>query len=154
MTTGCELTDKEYNPVCEGCALKDAAQIISRRLRLRATAPYKTIYLDLIQMKTGIDNETQVLHGLCDLVQENIVYTLPGKHQDILVRTIQDMVALVHTYRNCTVRILYLDSERSLGNKFDNWTKEKGITVHRTLLYTKEPNGNAERSGRMLISKY
>src|SRR5439155_17965195 len=107
----------------------------------------------LIQMRLGVNNETQVLHGLCDLVQENMVYTLPGKQQDILVRTIQDMVALAYTCWNCTVRILFLDSERSLGNKFDNWTKEKGITVYCMLAYTKEPNSNAERSGRMIISK-
>jgi hypothetical protein len=120
MTTSCELTDKEYNLVCEGCKLKNATQIISRRPRLRATALYETIHLDLIQMRPGINDETQVLHGLCDLVQENMVYTLPRKHQDILVRTIQDLVALVHTRWNCTMRILYLDSERSLRNKFDN----------------------------------
>ena len=88
MATSCELTDKVYDPVCEGCALKDAAQIVSRRLRLRATALYETIHLDLIQIRTGVDDKTQVLHGLCDLVQENMVYTLLGKHQDILVRTI------------------------------------------------------------------
>jgi hypothetical protein len=80
MTTGCELTDKEYDPVCEGCELKNATQIISRRPRLRATTPYETIHLDLIQMRPGIDDETQVLHGLCDLVRENMVYTLPRKH--------------------------------------------------------------------------
>jgi hypothetical protein len=51
------------------------------------------------------------------------------------------------------VQILYLDGERSLGNKFDNWTKDKGITVYRTPAYTKEPNGNAKRSGRTLISR-
>jgi hypothetical protein len=82
-----------------------------------------------------------------------MVYTLPGKQQDILVRTIQDMVALARTRWNCTVRILFLDGERSLGNKFDNWTKEKGIIVHRTPAYTKEPNGNAERSGRTITYK-
>jgi hypothetical protein len=147
MTTGCKLTDKEYDPVCEGCELKDGSQNISHYPRLRATTPFETVHLDLIQMRLGIDDETQVLHGLCDLVQENMVYTLPGKSQDVLVRTIQDMVTCIWTRWSCPVRILYLDGERSLGNKFDNWTKGQGIIVYHTPPYTKEPNGNIKRSG-------
>ncbi len=34
MTTGCQLTDREYDPVCEGYELKRATQIISRRPRI------------------------------------------------------------------------------------------------------------------------
>jgi hypothetical protein len=48
MTTSCKLTDKEYDPVYEGCELKNTTQIISRRPRLRATTPYETIHLGLI----------------------------------------------------------------------------------------------------------
>jgi len=85
MTTSCKLIDKEYNLVCEGYELKNAVQIISKRLRLCATTLYKTIYLDLIQIKLRVNDKTQILYGLCDLIQQNIVYTLLGKHQDTLV---------------------------------------------------------------------
>jgi hypothetical protein len=88
ITTSCKLTNKEYNLVCKGCKLKNTTQIISRRLRLRATTLYETIHLDLIQMKLGVNNKTQILYRLCDLVQQNMVYTLLGKHQDTLVQTI------------------------------------------------------------------
>jgi hypothetical protein len=68
MTTSCKLTDKEYNPVYEGYKLKNTAQIISKRLRLRATTLYETIHLDLIQMKLRVNDKTQILYELCDLV--------------------------------------------------------------------------------------
>ncbi len=104
-------------------------------------------------MRPGIDDDKQVLHGLCDLMRENLVYTLPGKTQDILIHTIKDMVAYMQTHWKCPIQNLFVDGERGLGNEFVNWAKGKGITVYQIPFYTKEPNGNIERSGRTLIAR-
>ena len=63
---------------------------------MQAGRLYEVMYLDLIPINPGIDDDKQILHAVCDLTRENIVYTLPGKHQDILVCTIQDMVVFIN----------------------------------------------------------
>src|SRR5204863_1388254 len=45
------------------------------------------------------------------------------------------------------------DGERSLGKKFQDWIKSKGITLETSAPYTPEQNGSAERSGGVIISR-
>ena len=51
------------------------------------------------------------------------------------------------------VNIFRLDGESSLQTSFKNWTSSKGILIEQTPPYTKEPNGAAERSGGVMITK-
>ena len=57
-----------------------------------------------------------IAHFLCDFTRMNHVYTMATK--SLTVRTIQDFVALVHRRFDCTVRIIRVDGETSLGNAF------------------------------------
>jgi hypothetical protein len=77
----------------------------------------------------------------------NFVYTMPRKSMAFI--NIQHFIAYVERRWDRKVRILHMDNERALGNKFQNWVDTKGITVEPSAVYTPEQNG----SGKWLIIK-
>jgi hypothetical protein len=81
----------------------------------------------------------------------NHVYTLNNKKEGTLLKALKEFVTFVKTRYNCTVRGFRTDGERSLGKKFQNWIKSKGITLETSAPYTPEQNGSAEHSGGVII---
>lgn len=59
---------------------------------------------------------------------------------------------MVKTRYGQSIRFMRLDGERALGNDFQEFTREEGITVERTAPYTPAQNGNAERAGRVITT--
>ena len=58
------------------------------------------------------------MHLLCDRTGMNHVYSLPNEEQTVLLQAIQDFAAFIHTRYNCTIQIIRMDGEASLGNQF------------------------------------
>jgi hypothetical protein len=72
----------------------------------------------------------------------NHVFTKPKK--SMTLPTVKEFEAWVSRRYNQLIQIIKVDGETSLGKKFDNWVKEKGITVERSAPYTPAQNGAAE----------
>jgi hypothetical protein len=65
----------------------------------------------------------------------------------------KNFLALVLRRYDQQIKTVRLDRETSLGNAFNAWTAEKGITIERSAPYMPAQNGAAERSGKELIQK-
>ena len=138
---------------CETCGVSKATAIVSRRPGVRPTGPYEWIAFDLVHMTKGYNDEWIFLHLFCLRCSMNHVYTLSDKKESTLLKAIKQFVAFVKTRYNCTVQGFRTDGERSLGKKFLDWIKSKGITLETSAPYTPEQNGSAERSGGVIISR-
>jgi hypothetical protein len=149
--TGARLKGAPSTVNCETYSVSNAKHIISRRPYTRATNPYEGIHLDLVEMTIGYNGDRLFLHFLCDQTGMNHIYTLPSKTQDVMLRTIQDFVTFIHTRYSCTIGIIRMDGETSLGNQFKEWIADTGITVEKSALYTPAQNGSVERSGGVII---
>jgi hypothetical protein len=143
--------DRYTIPPCETCRLSSAKELISRIPTPQQTQPFGKVHFDLIQMRTGFNEDTEVGHFLDDATRMNFVYTLRTKGQAL--QTVQDFCEMTERQYNLPVKVIRLDGERSLQVKFEDWAAEKGITIERSPPYTPEQNGAAERSGGVLIAR-
>src|SRR5271155_2611489 len=97
-------------------------------------------------MKEGYNSDCWVSYFLDDRTQMNFVYTMPKK--SMAFTNIQHFIAYIERRWDYKVKILYIDNERALGNKFQNWIDDQGVTLEPSASYTPEQNGAAENSGK------
>jgi hypothetical protein len=149
--TGAKVTAGPSANECTTCGVGKAHKLISRRATRRADSPFERVHWDLISMKEGYNGDKYVSHFLDDRTRMSFVYTMPRK--SMAFSNILQFVAYVERRWDRKVKILHMDHERALGNKFQNWVGTQGITVEPSAVYTPEQNGSAESSGKWLIIK-
>jgi hypothetical protein len=96
---------------CETCSASKAHAIVSRRPRVRPTAPYEQVAFDLVHMTRAYNDDWIFLHLLCLCTRMNHVYALSNEEQSTLLRILKEFVAFVQTRYNCTVRGFQSDGE-------------------------------------------
>ena len=152
--TGVQITQDNAGVVCESCRLAKATAIVSRRpgQEEQADRPFARVSYDLIQMTEAYNSDNWVSHFKCYRTGMNHVFTHPRK---------SDATDIIKAYSNLinnrypgnySIRFIRLDGERALGKAFENFAKDKGISIERTATYTPAQNGHAERAGRTLIT--
>ena len=80
----------------------------------------------------------------------NHIYTHPKKSDATSI--LKEYVRMISTRFQYPIRFMRLDGERALGNEFEDYIKDKGITVERTAMDTPAQNGNAERAGGIITT--
>jgi hypothetical protein len=142
-----------YDDHCEVCRLSFAKAIVSRRVRMRATAPYERVHYDLISIKPAANDIRYIAHFLDDFTRMNHIYVIHNRHETTQLATIQSFVAHVRRQYDREIKIFKLDGERGLQTRFFHWIKTNGYIIEPSPPRTPEPNGAIERSGGVLKEK-
>ena len=66
----------------------------------------------------------------------NYVYILPNKKQEIVLGTLKEFYQYIKNRQGVSIKIVKLDSETSLGYKFDNWVATTRLELEGSLPYT------------------
>jgi hypothetical protein len=158
-TTGLEVIqptaqEEEQIKTCEVCHLAKGHKLINRTPVPTPTQPYEVVSCDLLEFKK-VNNDAGygkwVLHFHCRYTGMNHVYILPSKNEEVLYNTIKEFCAYTQRRWNQPVRILHTDGESGFGSTIEHWLASQGITLHRSPPYTPDQNGDAERSGGVII---
>jgi hypothetical protein len=158
-TTGLEVIqptaqEEEQIKTCEVCHLAKGHKIINRTPVPTPTQPYEVVSCDLMEFKK-VNNDAGygkwVLHFHCRYSGMNHVYILPSKNEEVLYNTIKEFCAYTQRRWNQPVRILHTDGESGIGSTIEHWLASQGITLYRSPPYTPDQNGDAERSGGVII---
>ena len=148
---GIDLIDPKASlATCEVCQQAKAKRQISREPVPLPEHPYQVVAFDLIE-ELKVELGKYILHFYCRFSGMHHVYILLNKRQDTLVRTIKDFYAYVYQRWGCRITIFHTDGERSLGDKYNTWTAELGITTYTSAPDTQDQNGSGERSGGVII---
>jgi hypothetical protein len=95
-----------------------------------------------------------ILYIHCDISKIHYVYTLFSGGQIEVVNTIRSFVRLIKRRWGFEVRILYTDNDPALiGNFFNTFLQEIGITYETLAPNIHNQNGLAERYGAVLTNK-
>ena len=151
-TKGVMVTNTESPESCDPCRLGKATQLISRDSDQErpAKGPFDRVSWDLIPMQEGFNGDRYVSHFKCFYTGMNHVYTQQDKSSTL--RTVRQYLKYVEVHYKAQVKFIRLDGETSLGKEFIELTKERGIFIERSAVATQAQNGNAERSGRTIIT--
>jgi hypothetical protein len=90
-----------------------------------------------------------VSHFYCFVTGMDFVYTHRKKSDAFNV--IKEFLEMIKTRYNLFIRFIQSDEERTLGGKYVEITRSKGITIERFASDTPEQNGAAERSREVII---
>ena len=137
---------------CESCALSKAKRVISRRsdVEYEATEPLSRVAFDLIHNIEAYNGNRYISHFRCFSTAMNFSYSHNTKDQSVEI--IAQFIQLAYNRFNCKIKYIRLDGETSLGSRFNSLIQEHGISAERTAPYTPAQNGQAERSGGVIMT--
>jgi hypothetical protein len=138
---------------CETCALSKSTEIISRSSDKSESSeePFYRVTYDLMQFNPALNRDEWVSHFACSVTNFGIVVT--HTHKGEATQVVQEVINMIETRWNKKVVFLHSDGEKSLGNEFNKFILDKGITWEPSAPSTPAQNGHAERQGRMLQTK-
>lgn len=138
---------------CETCALSKAHRIISRSPEKSESSdkPFHRVTYDLMQFTTAINKDQWTSHFACTVSDFNLVFTHPRKSDAVAI--IQRAINIIETRYNGKVVFFRSDGEKALGNEFDQYIAQKGITYEPSAPDTPAQNGHSERKGGVLAMK-
>ena len=139
---------------CEPCRLAKATRQINRTTSHNAALrPLGRICIDLFELEPSINKMVRALVIKDEYTGYIWVYPLPDKSQESILKALRDFGNLAVRQWNLKIMVIRRDNEQSLGSEYETWIKAEGITDEPTPIYTKQPNGGAERSGGVMRTK-
>ena len=147
-TIGAIVESKSIKEQCETCLLTEAKRQISRIPMNRSTKPFQKIHLDLIQNMMAYNGHVWGIHMVDDYSGFHIFTSTPTKSVQLEVI---NMLEWLKSRFNVHIHIVHSDNEMALGLEFNEFCKQKHITIEQTVPYTPEQNSIAERSGGVII---
>lgn len=143
------VKDLSFN--CEACAQCKATRQISRKSSNRmASRPLWRIHIDLFSLEESITGETVALVIRDEYSGMIWVRALPDRHQETVLKALTDFARLAERQWNLTIVVVRRDNDPALKSQYKAWVAAEGIRDEPSPIYTKEPNGAAERSGGVI----
>lgn len=151
--TSSHLEDRDGGTLCTECQLARAPQRISRTPMWRGDMPFQKLHLDLVEEHQAYNGDRYFLHLYDAHTHFHFIHTIPHRSAALLVACIRKTLNQIRSWGYTTTHI-HLDPEIALqdkwGSPFRDLTAEYGLIIDRAPVGTKEPNGNAERSGGVI----
>lgn len=138
---------------CTACAQAKAVNVVSRTPRGTAPEPFYRVHFDLFEHNVSYNGYRYALLFKDEYTAMIFAYFLPDKNQDSILEAVKALTALIKTQYDIDIKQFHTDNERALGTEWKNWIVEGG-KIHRTTpSHTHEPNGQIERTGRLIKFK-
>ena len=139
---------------CEDCSRAKATNVINHDPPKRTSPrPFWRVHFDIFEHITSYNNYNYALVFKDEYTGLIFIYFLHDKSQSSVLDAVQDFAAWVRRQYDLEVQFYQSDNERALGNEWAEWISKEGAGHRTAPVYTKEPNGPAERSGGVLKFK-
>jgi len=150
--SGKKVKDLSFN--CEACAQCKTNRQINRKAGNRvAPRPLWRIHIDLFQLEEALTGQTLALVINDEYSGQIWVKALQDKHQETVVAALTEFARFAERQWNLKIAAIRRDNEQALRSLYEKWVAAEGIRDEPTPVYTKEPNGLAERSGGVVKTK-
>lgn len=147
-----EYTDCEQEFVCEACLAGKQHRLVFENSESRATAPLELVHADVCgpMENTSLGGSRYFLLFKDDFSSYRYVYFLKQKSE---VKTcIEKYINLAERETGHKMKVLRTDNGLEFINKeIKESLEQKGIRHQRTVVYTPQQNGRAEREMRTLV---
>lgn len=142
------------NEPCETCVTGKQARFPFRTSKYRASEPLELVHSDICgPMETpSLGGNKYFLTFIDDFSRYTFVYFLKGK--DEVCRIFMEFCTMVETQLGRRLKCLRSDNGTEYTNsRLQTFLKEKGIRHQKTVKYTPQQNGVAERANRSITEK-
>ncbi|XP_024081556.1 uncharacterized protein LOC106664782 [Cimex lectularius] len=153
MTYGIDKLMVRNDP-CEVCIKGKHVRLPFKRSKFRAQKPLELVHTDLCgPMETkSIGGNRYFFILIDDYSRYTMIYFLKSK--DEVTQVFKEYCALVENEMNLQIKTLRSDNGMEYINRnMENFLREKGIKHQRTVRYTPQQNGLAERANRAIVDK-
>ena len=147
-----EFSDCDKDYICQPCLAGKQHRLSFENSSSRASAPLKLVHTDLCgPMETAsLGNSRYFLLFKDDYSAYRYVYFL--QHKSEVKTCLEKFINLAERETECKMKILRSDNGLEFINKEVTEILEgKGIRHQRTIVYTPQQNGRAERENRTLV---
>jgi hypothetical protein len=156
LETACQgvkiTTSSLSDPKCEECCLNDAKSVPYRHPTFRHPIPFWKLCWDLISMNNGLGGENHMLHFVCPTSRMHFVYHLLGTGKQHLLPCFEHVLKYVERRYGLKVQIFHGDGEITV-QYFDEFKVEYGLIMENSPPHTQAQNGDAERSGGVIMGR-
>jgi hypothetical protein len=156
LETACQgvkiTTSSLSDPKCETCYLNDSKSVPYRHPTLRHPIPFWKLCWDLISMDNGLGGENHMLHFVCPTSRMHFVYHLLGTGKQHLLPCFEHVLKYVKRRYGLKVQIFHGDGEPTV-QYFDEFKIEHGLIMENSPPHTQAQNGDAERSGGVIMGR-
>jgi hypothetical protein len=144
---------------CTSCSISHMSKQINRAPpEGRSPRPFYRIAWDLFDYERGYDGSEWLLVIKDEYSGKLFAHTLMARNLVEVFGVLREFEAWVVRQFGLYICFMKHDGDRAVFShkgptEYENFTKEKGITIEKTPAYTKEPNWGAEKAGQEVIER-
>ena len=155
LVKGLEIGENEKMELCKGCIQGKHHRLpFPAENEKRATEPLELIHTDLCgpMQQASIGGAKYFLTFIDDATRKTFVYFLKAKHE--VFGKFQEFKALAERQTSKQIKAIRSDNGGEFVSKaFDEHLKSHGIHHQKTVPYTPQQNGVAERANRTIVER-